>query len=407
MSANLHLLSNRSFLYFIGFRTSMVLGFQIVGTIAHWQVYAITRESIYIGYLALSEVLPAIAMSFLGGYWADTFNRRVVALIGTLFTILSTVVLLFAASAENLATIWPLFVAVVIIGIGRGIIAPASSALLGEIVPHHYFGRAAVFNSIGWHIALITGPAFAGIMYEKFSAALCYRYALGLTIASGTFLFLLKAPKREKKPREKITVAIAKGFEFLFKNKIVLGAMSLDMFAVLFGGAIALLPAFSDQIYMRGASGLGYLRAAPALGAAIMGLLLVAFPIRRHAGRILLGAVAAFGLAIIAFGLNTHYYLAIIILAFSGLVDNISVVLRSTIMQTHTPDAMRGRVAAVNSIFIASSNEIGAFESGFTAKYMGLVPAVLFGGSMTIVVVIVIALALPELRRLQFTDSQK
>ena len=244
-------------------------------------------------------------------------------------------------------------------------------------------------------------------MYEKFSAALCYRYALGLTIASGTFLFLLKAPKREKKPREKITVAIAKGFEFLLKNKIVLGAMSLDMFAVLFGGAIALLPAFSDQIYMRGASGLGYLRAAPALGAAIMGLLLVAFPIRRHAGRILLGAVAAFGLAIIAFGLNTHYYLAIIILAFSGLVDNISVVLRSTIMQTHTPDAMRGRVAAVNSIFIASSNEIGAFESGFTAKYMGLVPAVVFGGSMTIVVVIVIAFALPELRRLQFADSQK
>jgi MFS family permease len=407
MSANLHLLSNRSFLYFIGFRTSMVLGFQIVGTIAHWQVYAITRDSIYIGYLALSEVLPAIAMSLLGGYWADTFNRRIIALIGTAFTILSTVVLLLAASADNLTNIWPLFIAVVIIGIGRGIIAPASSALLGEIVPHHYFGRAAVFNSIGWHIALITGPAFAGIMYEKYSAALCYRYAMALTLASGTFLFLLKAPKREKKPREKITVAIAKGFQFLLQNKIVLGAMSLDMFAVLFGGAIALLPAFSDQIYMRGASGLGYLRAAPALGAAIMGLMLVIFPIRRHAGRILLCAVGAFGLAIIAFGLNTHYYLAIAILAFSGLVDNISVVLRSTILQTHTPDAMRGRVAAVNSIFIASSNEIGAFESGFTAKYMGLVPAVVFGGSMTIVVVLVIALALPELRRLQFTDSQK
>lgn len=407
MSANFSLLTNKNFLSFVGFRTSLVLGFQIVGTIAHWQVYAITRDSIYIGYLALAEVIPAIAMSLLGGYWADSFNRRVVALIGTVFTISSTLVLLVAASSDNLTNIWPLFVAVVIIGIGRGIIAPASSALLGEIVPHHFYGRAAVFNSIGWHIALITGPAFAGLMYEKYSAALCYRFAMGFTVASGIFLFLLRAPKREKKPREKILSAISKGFHFVLKNKVVLGAMSLDMFAVLFGGAIALLPAFSDQIYMRGASGLGYLRAAPALGAAIMGLMLVGYPIRRHAGKILLTAVATFGLAMITFGLNTHYYLAIIILALSGAVDNISVVLRSTIIQTHTPDAMRGRVAAVNSIFIASSNEIGAFESGFTARYMGLVPAVVFGGGMTIAVVVVIALALPQLRQLQFTDSQK
>ncbi len=406
MSANLTLLANRSFLSFIGFRTSMVLGFQIVGTIAHWQVYAITRDSIYIGYLALSEVIPAIAMSLIGGYWADTFNRRTIALIGTVFTISSTAVLLITASADNLREIWPLFIAVVIIGIGRGIIAPASSALLGEIVPHHYFGRAAVFNSIGWHIALITGPAFAGIVYEIYSAALCYRYAMGLTLLSGLFLLLIDAPKREKKPREKISSAISKGFAFVLNNKVILGAMSLDMFAVLFGGAIALLPAFSDQIYLKGASGLGYLRAAPALGAALMGLALVLFPIRRHAGRILLAAVAAFGLTMVLFGLNSHYYLAIVILAVSGAVDNISVVLRSTILQTHTPDAMRGRVAAVNSIFIASSNEIGAFESGFTAKYMGLVPAVVFGGSMTIVVVLVIALTLPQLRRLQFTDSQ-
>lgn len=406
MSANFTLLANKNFLFFIGFRASLVLGFQIVATIAHWQIYAITRESIYIGYLALCEVVPAIAMSLIGGHWADSFNRRRIALIGTIFTISSTMVLLIAASAENLREIWPLFVAVVIIGFGRGIIAPASSALLGEIVPHHYFGRAAVFNSIAWHLALITGPAFAGIVYEQYSAALCYRYAMGLTVASGLFLFLIHAPTRERKPREKITVSIHKGFAFVLQNKIILGAMSLDMFAVLFGGAVALLPAFSDQIYLRGASGLGYLRAAPALGAAIMGLALVVFPIRKHAGRILLGAVAAFGVTMILFGLNSHYYAAIVLLALSGLVDNISVVLRSTIIQTHTPDAMRGRVAAVNSIFIASSNEIGAFESGFTAKYMGLVPAVVFGGSMTILVVLVIAIAIPQLRRLQFTDSQ-
>lgn len=406
MSANFRLLRNRNFLAFLGFRTTMVLGFQVVGTIAHWQVYAITRDSIYIGYLALAEVVPAIALSLLGGYWADSFNRRKVALIGSGITLISSLILIKGAAANEPESIIPLFSAVAIIGIGRGIVAPASTALLGEIVDRHFYARAAVFNSIGWHTALISGPAMAGILYEKYSPLLCYQVSLALAVLSLLLLYLIHAPGIPSVRREKISTAIREGLKFVFKNKIVLGAMSLDMFAVLFGGAVALLPAFSDVVYKTGAEGLGYLRAAPAVGAAAMGIILVFLPIRHHAGKVLLIAVALFGVSMIAFGLNTDFHRALLILAFSGGVDNISVVMRSTIMQTHTPDPMRGRVAAVNSIFIASSNEIGAFESGFTAKLMGLVPAVVFGGSMTIVVVLLVAILLPELRRLSFSGSQ-
>lgn len=407
MSANLTILKNKDFLFFIGARTTMVLGFQIVGTIAHWQVYAATRDSIYIGYLALTEVIPAISLSLIGGYWADSYNRRRIALMGSMITLISVAILLYTSGARELKSIVPLFVATAIIGVGRGVIAPASSALLGEIVQKDFYARAAVFNSIGWHIALITGPAMGGIFYEKFSPLLCYQVAMGLSIASVIFLFLIHAPLKPQLKREKLVSAIREGLSFVFRTKIILGAISLDMFAVLFGGAVALLPAFSDLIYLTGASGLGYLRAAPAMGAALMGILLIFVPIRRHAGRVLLTAVATFGLMMIAFGLNKDFQAAIVILALSGAVDNISVVMRSTIMQTHTPDAMRGRVAAVNSIFIASSNEIGAFESGLTAKLMGLVPSVVFGGSMTILVVLTVAFLIPSLRRLSFAETQK
>ena len=407
MQADLTVLKNRNFLLFIAFRTSMVLAFQIVGTIAHWQVYATTHDSIYIGYLALTEVIPAISLSLVGGYWADSYNRRRIALIGSVITLGSTLILLFTSGEKQLGSVLPLFAAVGVAGIGRGIVAPASNALLGEIVTKEYYGRAAVFNSIGWHAALITGPAMAGIFYEKFSPLFCYQISTVFMVVSGIALLFIYAPLKPNNKREKLSIAVKEGLHFVFRTKIILGAMSLDMFAVLFGGAVALLPAFSDIIYKTGASGLGYLRAAPAVGAALMGLLLIFVPIRRHAGKVLLYAVAAFGVTMIAFGLNTDFRAAIVILALSGAVDNISVVMRSTILQTHTPDGMRGRVSAVNSIFIASSNEIGAFESGFAAKMMGLVPSVVFGGTMTILVVIATAVFIPALRKLSFSDSHK
>jgi MFS family permease len=407
MNADFSLLRNRNFLFFIGARTTLVLAFQIVGTIAHWQIYAATRDSIYIGYLALTEVIPAISLSLIGGYWADSYNRRRIAMIGSVITSISVVILLLTSGARELGSILPLFIAVAVIGVGRGIIAPASSALLGEIVAKEYFGRAAVFNSIGWHIALITGPAMAGMFYEKLSPLICYQTAMGLSLASLIFLFLIHAPLKPQNKREKLSHAVREGLKFVFHTKIILGAISLDMFAVLFGGAVALLPAFSDLIYLTGAAGLGYLRAAPAIGAALMGLLLIFVPIRAHAGKVLLTAVAVFGLSMIAFGLNRDFQMAIVILALSGAVDNVSVVMRSTIMQTHTPDKMRGRVAAVNQIFIASSNEIGAFESGVTAKFMGLVPSVVFGGSMTILIVLGVAFLIPSLRKLSFAEGQK
>lgn len=407
MKADLTVLKNSNFLFFLGFRTCMVLGFQIVGTIAHWQVYAATRDSIYIGYLALTEVVPAISLSLVGGYWADSYNRRRIALIGSVVSMASVLILLIFSGSNQLASILPLFAAVAVSGVGRGILGPASNALLGEIVPREYYGRAAVFNSIGWHMALILGPAMAGIFYEKFSPLFCYQIAAALTALSLLSLICIYAPLKPNNKREKLSVAVKEGLHYVFRTKIILGAMSLDMFAVLFGGAVALLPAFSDVIYKTGATGLGYLRAAPAIGAALMGVALIFLPLRAHAGKILLTAVAGFGITMIAFGLNTDFQVALVILALSGAVDNISVVMRSTIMQTHTPDGMRGRVSAVNSIFIASSNEIGAFESGFAAKIMGLVPSVVFGGSMTILIVLITAWLIPSLRKLSFAETQK
>jgi len=385
----------------------MALGFQIIGTIGHWQVYATTRDSIYIGYLALTEVIPAITLSLIGGYLADSYNRRRIVLGGSLFALISSTILIATSGARELVSIAPLFIATAIIGVGRGVIAPASSALLGEIVAKDLYGRAAVFNSIGWHLALVLGPAMAGIIYVKSSPFVCYSLAFALTILSFIFATIIVADARPNNSRERLSVAVSEGLKFVFNTKIILGALSLDMFAVLFGGAIALLPAFSDTIYKAGAEGLGYLRAAPAFGASLMGLFLIFVPIKAHAGKILLSAVAAFGLAMIAFGLNTDFYLAMAILIFSGAVDNISVVMRSTILQTHTPDHMRGRVSAVNSIFIASSNELGALESGVAAKFMGLQPSVVFGGVMTMLVVGFVAVKIPQLRHLNFKESQK
>ncbi|MBV6494437.1 MAG: hypothetical protein LDLANPLL_02470 [Turneriella sp.] len=385
----------------------MVLTFQIVGTIAQWQVYAATHDSLYIGFLALTEVIPAILMNLVGGYAADSFNRRSMALIGSFFASASVIILVSTSGSHTLTSIVPLFIATAINGIGRGIMAPASTALLGEIVNERYYARAAVFNSIAWQTSVIAGPALAGIIYEKISPLLCYQIALGLSTVSTLFYFSIHPPKKPRVVREPFSVAMREGFHFLWNTKIILGSISLDMFAVLFGGAVALLPAFSDQIYLMGASGLGLLRSSPAIGAAIMGILLIFLPIRRGAGKILLLSVTLFGISMIAFGLNTSFYAALGILVFSGAVDNVSVVMRSTILQTHTTDKIRGRIAAINSIFIASSNEIGAFESGLTARYMGLVPSVVFGGCMTVLVVLFIAWRIPSLRRLSFAGVQK
>lgn len=407
MSANLSLLRNKNFLCFVGFRTAMALGFQIVATIGHWQVYATTHDSIYIGYLALTEVIPAISLSLFGGYLADHYNRRHLALLGSVITLASGLLLLMTSGTHKLATILPLFVATGIIGVARGLVGPASSALLGQIVDKHLYGRAAVFNSIGWHIALIMGPAMAGILYEKYTPLLCYQLAVTLTVLSAIFMVIIRSSHTKKAERERIQKAISEGLKYVFREKVILGALSLDMFAVLFGGAVALLPAFSHLVYKTGASGLGLLRAAPAAGAAVMGILLIFIPIRAHAGKILLYAVAGFGLTMIAFGINTDFHVAIGILALSGMVDNISVVMRSTILQTNTPDHMRGRVSAVNSIFIASSNEIGAFESGVAAKLMGLERSVVFGGTMTMLIVGYVAWKIPKLRQLSFAESQK
>jgi MFS family permease len=272
---------------------------------------------------------------------------------------------------------------------------------MAQLVPRHLYTNSSTWNSTVWHIAAISGPALGGLIYGFFGVQAAYIVVLFLVIVALSLLFFVK---RYHNPQivltETIKQRLSSGLKFVFRNQILLGTMSLDMFAVLFGGAVAMLPIFAAEILFVGPQGLGFLRAAPMVGAVLMSLLLAYRPPAVNAGKWLFISVAGFGLSIICFAISKNFYLSLFLLCLSGLFDNISVIIRATTLQLLTPDEMRGRVASVNSIFIGSSNEIGSFESGLAAKVMGLVPSVIFGGSMTLMVVGIIAKRAPLLRKL-------
>jgi MFS family permease len=279
---------------------------------------------------------------------------------------------------------------------------PSAFALLGQIIPKGMYTNAISWNTTTWQIGAVAGPALGGLLYGYFGVNISYTSVVSMALIA---IFLLSTISR--KPVPEISVGntlkerLSAGIKFVFANKVILSAMSLDMFAVLFGGAVAMLPVYASDILSAGAEGLGILRAAPSVGAVLMALFLTHKPPTDNAGRNLIISVAGFGICIITFGFSHSFILSLIFLALSGMFDSVSVVIRQTIIQLKTPENMKGRVSAVNSIFIGSSNEIGAFESGLAAKLMGVVPSVIFGGVMTIVVVVVIAFASPSLRKLK------
>ena len=278
---------------------------------------------------------------------------------------------------------------------------------MAQLVPKHMYPNSSAWNSIAWQVAAVCGPALGGMLYGFEGAKLAYSVDACLLLAAILFYSrILPKPIPEKKHGESMFDSLFSGFKFVFSNQVMLAAMSLDMFAVLFGGAVALLPVFAKEVLQVGPEGLGILRASPAFGASLMAMLLAYKPPKENSGIILLVAVAGFGMSMILFGLSSYFYLSIFLLALSGVFDSVSVVLRSTIMQTFTPENMRGRVASVNSIFIGSSNELGAFESGVTAKFMGAIPSVVFGGAMTLIIVSFIAMKAPLLRKLNFKDVE-
>ncbi|MBL7137716.1 MAG: MFS transporter [Bacteroidales bacterium] len=395
----------RDFRLFISYRFFITFAFQMQGLIVGWQMYELTHDPLALGLIGLAEALPFISVALYSGHVADRYNRQRIITWFSLLFLLGTLLLFVFSYNEVMAYmalgVFPIYFVVALTGIVRAFLYPSTIALMTQLVPRHLYTNSSTWNSTAWHIAAISGPAIGGLIYGFFGVQVAYLIVVGFVIVA---LGLLLVVKRYQNPEilmtENIWQRLSSGIRFVFRNQILLGTMSLDMFAVLFGGAVAMLPIFAAEILFVGPQGLGFLRAAPMLGAVIMSLILAYKPPATHAGRWLFISVAGFGLSIICFAVSKNFYLSLFLLFMSGVFDNVSVIIRATTLQLLTPDEMRGRVASVNSIFIGSSNEIGSFESGLAAKIMGLIPSVIFGGSMTLVVVGMIAKKAPLLRKL-------
>ncbi len=387
------------------YRIFMVLAYQTMTVAASWHVYQITRDPLSLGLIGLAEVIPYFASALFAGYCIDHYSRRWFGVLAACLLGLVGVTLA-AISAGYVAgnTVFWIYASIGVTGLARAFIAPSYSALMAIIIPRESYAKAAGIGSSVFQIGLIAGPAIGGLLVGFASTTAAYVFSAVMCV--GAMLALLALRIKEPPPVETAPVfaSIGQGLKFVWNNQVLFGAQMLDMFAVLLGGAVAMLPAFITDIYQLGPQSLGLLRAAPAIGALCVGLYLARHPINQHAGRYLLWAVAGFGVCIVCFGLTKNYWLAGLFLAFSGVFDGVSVVLRTTIMQLATPDGMRGRVSAINGIFIGSSNELGAFESGVAARLMGLVPSVIFGGLMTLGVVAVTAKLNPALKQLELSQ---
>lgn len=398
---------NRNFRYFLGYRFFMTMATMMQSVIVSWHMYFLTKNVIWLGLIGLVEVLPQISISLFAGHYVDLWDRKKIVRYTTLLLLLGSAILtLYSIEAfhsyEHLG-IWPMFITIFLTGLSRGILMPANSALIGQLVDKKHYANAATWSSANWQVAAVMGPAIGGLIYGFSSISVAYGSVFAIFLVS---LWMISRAEIKHIARsvetseEDIFSRIREGIRFVMKSPELLGAFSLDMFAVLFGGAVALLPVFASDILHVGPQGLGFLRACPALGAIFMSFYLMFNPPVRNSGHTLLLAVSAFGLCMIGFAFSHSFWLSALLLLLSGLFDNVSVVIRGTILQLYTPEHMRGRVASVNSIFIGSSNELGAFESGMTAKLMGLIPSVAFGGAMTLVVVATTAKINPVLRRL-------
>ncbi|HEY6005682.1 MAG TPA: MFS transporter [Anaeromyxobacter sp.] len=387
----------RAYLASIG---AVSLATQIQSAVLGWQVYAITGEPLSLGLVGLAEALPFLSLTLVGGWAADRFDRRRLVLLALALVCASGASLL-AVSAAGPRSVLPLYAAQALAGVGRAFFRPASWALGTQLVARESYHNAAAWRSTTFYVATVLGPAVGGALMAAGGPSLAYAvvvslFAVGIATVAG-----IAAPRRTPEPRTRLIPELADGVRFVLREPLLLGAMSLDMFAVLFGGATALLPVFARDVLHVGEVGFGLLRAAPAAGSIAMSLFLARFGHFRRAGRALLWAVALFGLSWMAFGVSRSFALSLAILAAGGALDNVSVVLRSTLLQTFTPQDKMGRVAAVNGFFIGSSNEIGAFESGVAARLVGVVPSVLLGGALTLVTVAVVAWRAPALRRLE------
>jgi MFS family permease len=383
--------------------TLFTIALLIQEVVLAYEIYKITHNPLALGLIGLAEAVPFISLVLFGGHFADNRDKKKIMQVTLSLIIASSIFLLYAStqlqSADQDFHIYSIYAVIFIIGLSKGFFSPAASSLNPFLVPKEVFANAATWNSSFWQLGSILGPGVAGFLYAYagLSGSLMTVIALLLGVMVCIFQIESRPVPVKTVQHESIWHSLREGIAYVFKTKIILYSISLDLFSVLFGGVIAILPIFAEDILKVGAEGLGILRAAPSVGAVVTMVTLVYFPPLKHAWRNLILAIAGFGLATLVFGLSTNFWLSVTALFFTGAFDSISVVIRQTVLRFYTPDEMRGRVSSVNGVFVSTSNELGAFESGLAAKLFGTVPSVLIGAGVTMVLVSIVALTSKEL----------
>lgn len=402
----------KEFNIFLLVRFALVFAWSMQFIIIEWQVYSITKNPLSLGIIGLMEVIPAVSMALFAGHIVDQKEKRnLLALCIGAFSLISLGLFFltlpsFIEGWKKNTVLYAIYALVFFGGLLRSFFGPTIFSLIALIVPKKLYPNAATWSSSTWQMASVLGPAFAGFTISWIGVHWSLCIVFGLVLFSFLMVFFVKKkPILNPKIGEPVMKSLREGVRFVFKTKAILGAITLDMISVLFGGAVALLPIYAQDILKVGPEGFGALRAAPAIGAFLTMLITAYIPISKNAGMKLLAAIFGFGICIIVFGLSSVFWISILALFFSGVTDGVSMVIRQTILQLKTPDHMRGRVASVNSMFVGSSNELGAFESGVTAKLMGTVTAVVFGGTMTLITVVTTGIINPTLRKLDLTKD--
>ncbi len=383
--------------------TLFTIALLIQEVVLAYEIYKITHNPLALGLIGLAEAVPFISLVLFGGHFADNRDKKKIMQVTLSLIIASSVFLLYSStqlqSADQDFHIYSIYAVIFIIGLSKGFFSPAASSLNPFLVPKEVFANAATWNSSFWQLGSILGPGVAGFLYAYagLSGSLMTVIALLLGVMICIFQIENRPVPVKTVQHESIWHSLREGIAYVFKTKIILYSISLDLFSVLFGGVIAILPIFAEDILKVGAEGLGILRAAPSVGAVVTMVTLVYFPPLKHAWRNLILAIAGFGVATMIFGVSTNFWISVVALFFTGAFDSISVVIRQTVLRFYTPDEMRGRVSSVNGVFVSTSNEMGAFESGVAAKFFGTVPSVLLGAGVTLVLVSLVALTSKEL----------
>ncbi|MDX2189394.1 MAG: MFS transporter [Bacteroidota bacterium] len=396
------------FRVFVTARFFLTFSLQVQNVVLGWQVYQITKDPLSLGFLGLAEAVPAISVALFGGHLADTFNRKKVIIFISFILLVCSAGLFFNAGDLHFnqvdSKVNVIYLMVFLSGIARGLLGPSIFALWPTLIKNkEVFSNAVTWNSTIWQISSTLGPAIGGLLIAPLGIQ--GSYLLDFILMGISVVFFMQI---NFKPAPKVELVggfwsnLLNGAKFVLEQKVLLSALSLDLFAVLFGGVSALLPVFAQEVLHVGSFEYGLLKSGMGIGAIIAAITLAFYPIRKRAGIFMLASVACFGVCMIGFAFSTLFIVSLLLLVVGGYFDGISVVIRATLTQTYTPDHMKGRVSAINNIFIGSSNEIGAFESGLAAKLMGLIPSVIFGGITSIGVVIATALASPRLRKLNF-----